>query len=544
MARFDWLSELLARLEDEHILVRRGSHTQLAPAHVFYIDREDWGRIAQQTVRYGCRWCALWAEELTAIDFPEIADELEVTDSFFLITVCLEKEGDYLILRTQIPYKTPILISQTLYYPAANRSERHTHDLFGVTFLQHPDERHWTRHQAWGAEEYPLRKHFPKNGQNPPDYTPPDSHYPFLQAQGIGVYEIPVGPVHAGIIEPGHFRFQAVGETILHVEQHLGYVHKGVEKIAEGRTAQELARLAARVSGDSTVAHTWAACMAMERAIHLKVPPRALLLRAIIAERERIANHLGDIGAICNDVAFAFAHYQLARLRELWQRLNQKIWGHRLLMDVIIPGGVRVDLSAEQITLQQSQIQRFREELIELAGILERHTGLEDRLATTGVLTTDQASQLGCLGYVGRASGQNYDVRRDSPYSPYHQFQLEVPVLRTGDVEARVQIRIAEINHSLHLLTQLLEQLPNGEIATTWHLPSKHAEGLGIIEGWRGEIVTFVRFGAEGKISRYYPRDPSWLNWPALELMIQNNIVPDFPVCNKSVNGSYSGHDL
>jgi len=544
MARFDWLSELLARFEDEHILVRRGSRTRLAPAHILNIDREDWGRTAQETARYGCRWCALWAEELTATDFPEMADEIEATGAFFLITACFEKEGDYLILRTQIPETSANLISHTLYYPAANRTERHIRDLFGVTFSQHPDERRWTRHQAWEQEEYPLRKHFPKNGQNSQITTSPDNHYPFLQAQGIGVYEIPVGPVHAGIIEPGHFRFQAVGEMILNLEEHLGYVHKGIEKIAEGRTASELARLAARVSGDSTVAHTWAACMAMERAVRLTIPPRALMLRAIMAERERVANHLGDIGAICNDVAFAFAYYQFARLRELWQRLNQQTLGHRLLMDKIIPGGVQTDLSQESIIIHQLQIQQVSMELIELADILEHHTGLEDRLETTGILTVKQASQWGCLGYVGRASGQNYDVRRDSPYPPYERFKPEVPVLTAGDVSARVKIRLVEIQHSLQLLTQMLEQLPAGEITTSWPLPSENAEGIGIVEGWRGEIITFVRFGAKGTVSRYYPRDPSWLNWPALELMIQGNIVPDFPVCNKSVNGSYSGQDL
>jgi Ni,Fe-hydrogenase III large subunit len=357
--------------------------------------------------------------------------------------------------------------------------------------------------------------------------------------------------VHAGIIEPGHFRFQAVGETVLNLEEHLGYVHKGVEKIAEGRDAAGLARLAGRVSGDTTVSHTWAACMALENAVQLTVPPRALALRAIMAERERIANHLGDVGAICNDVAFAFANIQFSRLRELWQRVSRHSFGHRFMMDCIIPGGVASNLTTGLIDLQQAQLKTFHRELDELVPILEQHAGLKDRLYTTGYLNPKYAHQLGCLGYVGRASGQSFDVRYDAPYPPYDQLSVDVPVLSNCDVEGRVQIRLAEIRVSLQLLDELLTHLPQGDIAVDWPFTTATTlplpvplEGLGIVEGWRGEIIAYVRLTPDGKVNRYYPRDPSWLNWPALELLIRDNIVPDFPVCNKSVNGSYSGHDL
>lgn len=546
MSRFDWLSELIARFQDEHILVYKGSRTLLAPAHVLHIDKEDWGSAAVQATHYGCRWCALWAEEI-----PPHTES--VPEGLFIINGCYEKEGDHLVLRTRIPYHNPQLASITPSYPAANRSERHVQDLFGISFTNHPDQRRWIRHQAWSENDYPLRKSFPLHGidstvtqpqAHQVPLTAPDSDYPFLTATGIGVYEIPVGPVHAGIIEPGHFRFQAVGETVLNLEEHLGYVHKGIEKLAEGRDAYGLARLAGRVSGDTTIGHTWAACMAMERAAQLKIPPRAIMLRAIMAERERVANHLGDVGAICNDVGFTFAYYQFSRLRELWQRLNQQSFGHRFMMDSIIPGGVKVDLGSTQIAAQLEQVYHFHTELHELEDILERHPGLEDRLATTGILTPSQAKQLGCLGYVGRASGLKYDVRCDAAYAPYEQFQFEVPVLSAGDVEARLHVRIAEIHVSLHMLYQMLNQLPSGDLYTPWQLSKTPVEGLGLIEGWRGEILAHVRFDTDGKISRYYPRDPSWLNWPALELLIRDNIVPDFPVCNKSINGSYSGHDL
>lgn len=537
MKRFAWLSGLLTRFENEHILVRGGFHFLLPPAYVIHVEVEDWLNCISEIAKQDFRWAAVWAEE-----FP--AAPPHQPEGSFLIYSCYEKQGCHLILMTEIPYNQPSLPSQTHLYPAANRPERHLRDLLGLVFTNHPQLERWTRHKAWQKGQYPLRKNFPKQGLKVRSPSPPDSDYPFLAAVGTGVYEIPVGPVHAGIIEPGHFRFQAVGEKILNLEEHLGYVHKGIEKNAEGRDAHSLARLAGRISGDSTVAYTWATCMAMEKAIHLQIPPRGLFLRAVLAERERIVNHLWDVAAICNDVAFAFPYYQLGRLRELWLRLNQKTFRHRLLMDCIVPGGVVVDLDEAQLAEHIKQIQELPIELAEIESTLQRHAGLEDRLATTGILTPEQAKRLGCLGFVGRASGQEYDVRRNSPYPPYDQLEVEVPVDTKGDVEARMWIRLKEIHVSLKLLDHLLNNMPTGEVCTAWDFHVESAQGLGIVEGWRGEILCFLRFGENNTISRYYIRDPSWLNWPALEILIRDNIVPDFPVCNKSVNGSYSGCDL
>ncbi len=529
MSRFDWLSELLACCEDEHILVRHGSATRLALVHLLDIDHEDWGRFAAVAHQQNCRWVALWADQIDA--------------EFFNINACFEYQGDYLVVRAPLEIRQPVLPSHTLWFPAANRPERHVQDLFGIVFSNHPDARRWTRHQAWPEGQYPLRKEFQVTGDTGAD-TPPDSGYRFFQAQGAGVYEIPVGPVHAGIIEPGHFRFQAVGETVLNLEERLGYTHKGIEKIAEGRDAVGLARLAGRVSGDSTVAHTWAACMAMERAAKMIVPARALSLRAVLAERERIANHLGDIGAICNDVGFAFAQYQFSRLRETWQRQNLDVFGHRLLMDRVIPGGVAVDIDAAQITQLQRQQVTLHAELDELMSIIDNSPSLEDRLVGAGVLLPETAVLIGAVGYVGKASGVDYDLRRDHAYAPYHRLDVESPLYQTGDVASRVKVRAEEIGHSLQLLDQLLNDLPDDGISARWVAPAANTEGLGLVEGWRGETLCFVRFGAAGRIARFFPRDPSWLNWPALEQLIHGNIVPDFPVCNKSVNASYSGHDL
>jgi Ni,Fe-hydrogenase III large subunit len=522
------LQAFLERLRRKEIAVEEPPSTGLAPARVLAVQPQDWGRVAGEASLSGWRWVAIWGED---------------TASDILVSAALEKSGGYLLVRTTVTHTSPVLPSQTLHYPAADRMERHLRDMLGVDFTDHPDPRRWTRHQAWKEGEHPLRKTFDVRSA-PATPTEPDDTYNFLYAQGNGVYEIPVGPVHAGIIEPGHFRFQAVGERVLNLEERLGYVHKGIEKIAEGRDAAALARLAGRVSGDSTVAHAWAACMAMEKAAALDVPPRALALRALMAERERIANHMGDIGAICNDVSFTFAYYQFGRLREQWQRLSHEAFGHRFLMDRTVPGGVATDLTESAAEAMISQIGLLRAELPALYDIIDDLPSLEDRLDTTGYLAPETAKAFGALGYVARASGLGFDVRKHTPYAPYDRLTPHVPQSRDGDVAARVTIRAQEILASFDLIEWLIVGLPSGPIATPWHMPPAGAEGLGLVEGFRGECLAYVRFGADGKIARYFPRDPSWLTWPTLEKLVRDNIVPDFPVCNKSVNGSYSGHDL
>ena len=471
MSGFDWLSEFVTRLHNEHIVVHEVDTHTLTPAQAMAVDVEDWGNAARVAAGFGCRWAGVWGDA--------VAEHI-------VLRACLVYQGDYLVLRTELPLAQPILPSHTPHYPGADRLERHLQDMFGIAFSDHPDPRRWTRHKAWPPDQYPLRNEFPVRGLSP-KRTPADSDYAFVPVLGNGVYEIPVGPVHAGIIEPGHFRFHVVGEEVLRLEARLGYVHKGIEKIAVGRDAISLARLAARISGDSTVAHSWAACMALERAARLQVPTRALVLRAILAERERIANHLGDIGAICNDVAFAFAHMQFSRLREDCMRTNQHVFGHRLLMDRILPGGVASDLDDASIARLRSEIDSLTQAVKGLCAILDDHPSLEDRLVAAGILNTDAAKRLGVLGYVGKASGQDLDVRRDHRYAPYDQLTLESPCFTAGDVAARVQVRAIEIRQSLSLLQQLIDNLPEGPIQTTWPVNTAAGEGIGMVEGWRGE---------------------------------------------------------
>lgn len=529
MIRFAWLETFENALRDGRVMLSEQPAEALPPARSLRLeDAEDWGRVAEIAQSSGLRWAGVWGDEQQ--------EQIKVY-------ACFEQSGDYLVIQVDIDMQQPVMPSHTPYYPAANRMERHLQDMFGIAFLDHPDVRRWTRHNAWPESSYPLRNSFPAEGMSP-SRTKGDSDYPFKPILGSSVYQIPVGPVHAGIIEPGHFRFHAVGEQVLSLEQRLGYVHKGIEKIAVGRDAKGLARLAARVSGDSAVAHAWAACMAMEQAQQCQLSHRSVALRGILAERERIANHLGDIGAICNDVGFAFAHMQCSRLREFWQRAHSQLFQHRLLMDSIVPGGVSHDLDDQGVSLLLQQNRQLSDELKSLLPILFDHPSLEDRLLETGVLTPDIAKQLGVTGYVGKASGMDYDARRDHGYAPYDGISPLSPCGQGGDVAARLQIRAEEIHHSMKMLDDLLQSLPQDGVQVNWPKTSKAGAGLAIVEGWRGEIISYVRFSDSGAVARYFPRDPSWFSWPALEHLIHGNIVPDFPVCNKSVNGSYSGHDL
>jgi Ni,Fe-hydrogenase III large subunit len=536
MAVADAVESLLLGLKSRQVAARPVAAPQFAPVLGFEVDPGDWGQIAEAASELGFRWAGGWALDSGA--------ETGTPSSVHLTALaCFEQQGQYLLFRADLGAGQTELPSQTPWYPGADRPERHARDAYGIEFKGHPDSRRWLRHQAWEPDQFPLRKTFPPTGYPRPG-TPPDNGYPFQAAQGSGAYEIPVGPIHAGIIEPGHFRFLAVGEQVLNLEQRLGYVHKGIEKIAEGRDPDSLARLAGRVSGDTTVGHAWAACMAMERAAGMELPERGLILRGILAERERVANHLGDIGAICNDVAYTFAFYQFTRLKELWVRNNRAWFGHRFLMDRIVPGGVAVDIDGKAALAMAEETTRLRRELDQLRPILDDNASLQDRLQTAGILPHSTARALGCLGYVARASGVDFDLRRDAPYAPYDRIEAQAVCHAAGDVRARLDVRYDEIYASLAMIRQFLERLREGEIRAEWQVPAEGAEGLGLVEGWRGEILCHVRFDRGNRIGRYYPRDPSVFNWPALERLIHGNIVPDFPLCNKSVNGSYSGHDL
>ncbi|HEY1392072.1 MAG TPA: Ni,Fe-hydrogenase III large subunit, partial [Methylibium sp.] len=369
--------------------------------------------------------------------------------------------------------------------------------------------------------------------------------YPFVRVEGDGVHEIAVGPVHAGIIEPGHFRFSVVGEKVLRLEQRLGYVHKGIEQRFTEIAPMDAYRLAGRVSGDSTVAYAWAYCMALEAATGPTVPERAQWLRAVLLERERVANHLGDLGALGNDGGFAVGLAQFSRLREDWLRLSAALFGHRLMMDRIVPGGVAVDLDAAACARLIAQCDALEPELRRLRSIYDEHAGLQDRFIAAGRVTPQLAAQLGLTGLAGRASAQSWDLRCNPSHPPYDRLDVVMASHRNGDVAARVAVRFDELFESLRLLRELCRRLPAGPVKAELKPGVAEAIGAGWVEGWRGEVFVALELRDRGRaIRRCHCHDPSWQNWPVLEHAVIGNIVPDFPLINKSFNLSYSGHDL
>ncbi|MDX8443482.1 nickel-dependent hydrogenase large subunit [Mesorhizobium australafricanum] len=425
------------------------------------------------------------------------------------------------------------------YHAPALRLERAAADLFGLAPQGLPDTRRWLDHGQWGIS-HPLAAQ--------PGGPAAAASYRFLAAEGESLHQVAVGPVHAGIIEPGHFRFTAGGETVVRLEERLGYVHKGIEGLMAGASLDRAARLAGRTCGDSTVAYSLAFARAVEAALGVTPPPRAIWLRALMAELERLANHLGDIGAICNDAAFAIMHAHCGVLRERVLRAADAAFGHRLMRDRILPGGTASDLNEAGTSAIRSLVAEIRQRFPHLVELYDNTASLQDRTVATGRLKVELALQYAAGGYVGRASGRDFDARRTPGYAPYDQLAFDVPVLQEGDVNARVWIRVREVEQGLSLVEQILARLPAGpisvEVTAAGNAADGPREGMALVEGFRGDILIWLRIGEDGLIERCHLRDPSWFQWPLLEAAIEGNIIADFPICNKSFNCAYSGHDL
>jgi Ni,Fe-hydrogenase III large subunit/Ni,Fe-hydrogenase III component G len=479
-------------------------------------------RACESMARQGGRLGALWA-----------SDERDRSGGFGVHVLVVTHEGlvclDHALREPRYPDLSAI-------FPAAARMQRAIRDLYGLD--AGGDARGWLRHAAWREDAYPLRRDVPSDAL-PAGEAP----YAFVRVEGEGVHEIAVGPIHAGIIEPGHFRFSVVGERVLRLEERLGYAHKGIEKRFESLSVDEGSRLAGRVSGDSTVAFAWAYAMAAEQAAACSVPRRALWLRALLLERERVANHLGDLGYLGNDGGLAFGLAQFSRLKEGVLRLNQRLFGHRYLMDRVVPGGVATELDAAGAAALLAEADALESEIGQLRAIYYDHPGLQDRCINCGVLAPRIAAALGVTGLAARASGIAIDARVHPGFAPYEELAPRVSAHRNGDVAARIVVRFDEIVESLRLQRAIAAHLPPGGVRAPLSLPRAGAQGVGWVEGWRGEV--FVGLEAEGdRVRRCHPHDPSWQNWPALEHAVLGNIVPDFPLINKSFNLSYSGADL
>ena len=469
------------------------------------------------------------------------ADDARAQDGVFYIyyVFALDARHGFIILRVPVPPILPEFTSLTHALPSVNWQEREIQDMFGLQLQGHPNPRRCALHDDW-PDVAPLRKDFDLKTVLPPFEG---ERHKFRPVSGEGVFQVPVGPVHAGIIEPGHFLFSVAGEPVLYLQIRLFYTHKGTEKLFENIPMMHGVRLAESISGDSSFGHATAFCHAVERAAQLEAPPRARALRSICLELERLYNHIADIGAIATDVAFVVANAHAMRLKEKVLRLNETLTGNRLLRGMACLGGVRFDWDAAQLQALARFTAELRPEFDALIGLIQMSSSTRDRLEGTGILKPEVARDLGVVGIAGRASGFDHDLRRDCPYAAYDQVQFAVPVYREGDVLHRLLVRVDEVGQALSIIEQLLARLPEGPTRVPLPPLPENAVALGYVEGWRGEIFHWIRVGRHNRLTRCKIKDPSLQNWPALSEAILGNIVPDFPVVNKSFNLSYSGTD-
>ncbi len=463
-------------------------------------------------------------------------DEREAGGRFRLhFTFSMAPEDALITLVVAVPGDAPVYPSITPEVPAAHWLEREMHDLLGVVPEGHPDPRPLVAHEGWPAGAYPLRR----------DFAPPAEwswapRFAFGKVEGEGVFEIPVGPIHAGIIEPGHFRFSSVGEAILKLDVRLGWKYRGLETLARGASVTRGLELAERVCGLCALSHAIAYCGAVEELTGTSVPPRARAIRSLAAELERLYNHAGTIGHLLTCTAYVVGATEANRLKETLQQVNDALFGHRFLRGVCVPGGVARDLDdAAQLWLR-GVLTGVRADLEALARSVPANAAVVDRLLGTGVLTRAIAVDLGVVGPAARASGLPRDVRRDHPYAAYPDLDFQVPTRATGDALARFHQHVDEMHESLNLIEQMLLRLPGGPLAQHIGGLAEGRSGLGLVESPRGMLAHWVRAAGDGTLESWRVRSASHANWPAVALAVLDNIVPDFPVVNKSFNLCYA----
>ena len=496
-------------------------------SYILRVNQEEWLRTVRALQDADATFLTLWG-----------ADDRDRDACFRIYAAWLLPQIVFVLEHAIAGNGSPSYPGISHLFPAALRMERATYDLLGIS-AEEADHRSWLRHGGWPENFFPLRRDVSADTAHPLDGEP----YPFVTVEGDGVHEIAVGPVHAGMIEPGHFRFSVVGEKVLRLEERFGYTHKGIAKRFESLPQLEGHRLAARLSGDSAVAFSWAYCAALESITDTACPPRAVALRALALEHERIANHLGDLGALGNDAGFAFGLTQFSRMKEDLLRVNTHAFGARYLMDYVVPGGVAVDLPDSSADLLLMQYRALEGDVVTLRSIYAEHAGIQDRFRETGRLKHPLARQLGALGVAGRSSGVALDLRVDHPWAPYDTLAPTLVTQAHGDVAARVLVRFEEVMESLRLCRVLLEGLAAGAVHASLPFAVPGRYGIGLVEGWRGPVMIALETTDAGAIRRCHAHDSSWQNWPLLEYAILGNIVPDFPLINKSFNLSYSGQD-
>ena len=476
-------------------------------------------------------------------------DETATTDGDLKVRYVFEPTAAgapdrFVTLLVSVDAARPEVPSLTMAIPAANWHEREMQDLFGIVPAGHPDPRPLVVHDGWPHGVFPLRKAFDGSRRVPVELA---DEFPHLVAEGEGVFEIPVGPIHAGIIEPGHFRFTSVGETVLHLDARLFYTHRGLEKRMEGLSPLDAFYVAERICGVCSVAHGLGYCEALEQIAAVDVPPRARLIRSIALELERLYNHVGDIGNMCAGAAFHYGTASGMRLKERLQQMNEQIAGNRFLRGLVVPGGARLDLSDDLLRVLRATLRETLAGLDNLMGRIEANPSIVDRLDDTGVLQHQAALDLAVAGVAARASGVDRDARRDHPHGAFAgpaPPDLHVVTVSEGDAMARMTVRALEARESIRLVGELVRRLEPGplQVALAGPLPGGRI-GISAIESARGEAVHWLRTDAGGCVERYHLRSPSYHNWPAVVLAAETAIVPDFPLVNKSFELCYSCTD-
>jgi len=509
--------------------------------------------------------CAYVHDELKGVLATVVcSDEKRISGNFLLRYVFSIGGGEDLFVfveaRIEDDLKSPPSFpSVALRLQASTLYEREVRDMFGVLPEGHPDARPMVLHEQWPDTVHPLRRGFEIRTKVP---RVADRPYEFLKVDGEGVSEIPVGPVHAGIIEPGHFRFSTLGDSIVNLETRLYYTHRGIEKLAESMRLDHVLLLSERISGDEAVANSTAYCQAIERVAGVAPPRRAVQIRAVCAELERVYNHVGTLAGLSTDVGFAYGAARLSILKERMMRLNEEVAGSRLLFGVNRLGGVGVDLPDEKSARVRTVVGEVQEDFKSVVSVLRNDSSVMDRLRGTGVISSATALEIGVVGVAARSSGVDIDTRRDHPYGAYgslridprhdtprHLIQYEVDMTkRRGDVLARFETRVEEVNNSIAMITDLLQDLDKGSellVPVIRDNLEPYAHSLGYAESHRGQTVHWVMLGEDqDSLFRYKVRTASFANWPAIETAVLNDIVADFPLVNKSLDLSYAGNDL
>ncbi len=534
----DYEKEILEKFKDK-INKTEKNHNEL---HVFLMNQND--------IHEVCNY--VYTDLGTRLATMICTDERKLGNGFVIRYVFGKESGEdvFIFITSKIDESVLSYPSIALQIPAASLHEREINDMFGISPIGNPDTRPLVLHEHRTKNTFPLRKDFDLNTKMPRQ----EKEYPFLKVQGEGICEIPVGPVHAGIIEPGHFRFSVMGENIIHLETRLFYTHKGIEKLSESMKIDDVLLLSERIAGDESVANSTAFCQAMEKIANVTIPRRSLQIRTVFGELERLYNHMGTLAGISMDVGFAYGSSRLCILKERLMKLNESLCGSRILFGVNKIGGVRCDITNDGKKIVTESINAILHDFENIITLLKSKSSVIDRLKNTGMIPKKSAQDLGLVGVAARCVGVDVDTRRDHPYSTYSLHHKETPqemmqreILmqkRNGDVLTRFEIRVQEIRDSTDIIRESLDLENDGLHCNMPLILEPFRSALGYAESHRGQTVHWVMMGEGNSIFRYKIRTASFLNWPIIEHAVLNDIVPDFPLINKSLDLSYSGNDL